>query len=146
MPDPRFPLKNLQELAGVREEDAGRKVAQVRARLQAAQQKAETLGDFREHYQRQMQERGAGGAPIGHLRDLAAFIARIDSALQQQRREVAQLEALWDAARRHWQDTRQATRTFDALEGRHLRREAEKDRRLEQKQQDEAARRMRGNG
>lgn len=140
-----FSLRVVQERAQFREEEAGRVVGQAAARLAEARQKSETLRIYREQYVQRMMETGSSGVDAGSLRELLAFIARIDDALSQQDEEIARRDAHWQATVAQWNQRVLELRTYDTLEQRHLDRLAGVERRLEQRLTDEwAARRRSG--
>lgn len=140
-----FSLRVVQERAQVREQDAGRVVGQAAARLAEARQKSETLQVYREQYVQRMMQTAESGVDAGSLRELLAFIARIDDALAQQDIEIARREAHWRNMVAQWNERVLELRTYDTLEQRHLDRLAGIERRLEQKLTDEwAARRRSG--
>jgi flagellar FliJ protein len=138
-----FSLKVVQELTYTRQDEAGRLVALSEARLTEARQKLEALDSYRDQYAQQLIATGGSGVGIGQLRDLHAFIGRIDEAIAQHKLEIARLEQGWQSALEQWSTRRQAAKTMDALEERHLLNLEREDRRLDQKQQDEFASRRR---
>ena len=140
-----FSLRVVQERAQFREQEAGRVVGQAAARLAEARQKSETLQVYREQYVQRMMQTAESVVDAGSLRELLAFISRIDDALSQQDIEIARREQHWRNMVAQWNERVLELRTYDTLEQRHLDRLAGIERRLEQKLTDEwAARRRSG--
>jgi flagellar FliJ protein len=139
-----FSLRVVQERAQFREEEAGRVVGQAAARVTEARQKSEALRVYREEYVQRLMDTGNAGVDGAGLREMLAFIARIDDALAQQDAEIARREAHWQATVAEWNERVLEVRTYDTLEQRHLERLAVRERRLDQKLTDEWAARRRG--
>jgi flagellar FliJ protein len=136
----RFPFQPLHDLANDRLEAATRRLAQLKQQWQAQEDKLAQLRGFREEYQRRLAQTVAGGLDMTRMRDFHAFIAKIETAIRQQVIEIERCKTAWEQAQRLWLEERRKLKTYDVLKERHLRTERVREDRIEQREQDEHAR------
>lgn len=136
----RFPLQPLHDLASDRLDAATRRLAQLKQQWQAEEDKLAQLRGFREEYQRRLGEAVAAGMDMTRMRDFHAFIAKIETAIRQQAIEIERCKTAWEQGQRLWLEERRKLKTYDVLRDRHLRAERAKEGRIEQREQDEHAR------
>lgn len=137
-----FPLEAVRAVVHRRAEDAAAVVRGQAARLQAAETKLTELERYRDEYLAQRQRLLAEGANGARLREFDGFLARLATAIDAQRTEAQRARAAWDMARAAWQEQHRQEQAFDVLAQRHDEREAKHEQRVEQKGQDEFARRV----
>jgi len=136
----RFSLQPLHDLANDRLEVATRRLAQLKQRWQAEEDKLAQLQGFREEYRRRLGEAVSAGLDMTRMRDFHAFIAKIETAIRQQMTEIERSKAEWEQGQRVWLEERRKLKTYDVLKERHLRTERLRENRVEQREQDEHAR------
>jgi flagellar FliJ protein len=136
----RFPLQPLHDLANDRLDAATRKLAQLKQRWQAAEDKLAQLRGFREEYQRRLGDAVARGMDMTRMRDFHAFIGKIETAIRQQLIEIERNKSEWEEGQRMWLEERRKLKTYDVLKDRHVRVERARENRIEQREQDEHAR------
>jgi flagellar FliJ protein len=136
----RFPLQPLHDLATDRLDAATRRLAQLKQRWQAEEDKLAQLQGFREEYRRRLGTAIASGLDMTRMRDFHAFIGKIETAIGQQVIEIARCKAEWEGGQRAWLEERRKLKTYDVLKERHVRSERSREDRIEQRDQDEHAR------
>lgn len=137
-----FPLATVQLLARERAEAAAREFGGHARRLAAARGKLLQLEAFRAQYRSQRDAMLVAGVGAARLRDLDAFLARLEEAARTQAEEAARLDAIFEAARARWLELRRREQAMDVLAARHTEIETERARRLDQKAQDEYSQRI----
>ena len=120
-PDPQ--RLNALQLLHERASDQGRELARALGQAQnehaQAVQQLRNLQAYAAQYRSQLAAlEGAGGAWV-KVREMRAFIARIDAAQTAQREEIARIEALQAQRSREWADARQQEKAFEMLIGKH---------------------------
>lgn len=136
----RFPLQSLHDLASDRLEAATRRLAQLKQRWQAEEDKLAQLRGFREEYRRRLGETMSSGLDMNRMRDFHAFIGKIETAIAQQGIEIERCKAEWEEGQRAWLEEQRKLKTYNVLKDRHIRAERAKEGRIEQREQDEHAR------
>lgn len=142
-----FSLATLMNLAEHSNESAIRRLGQLNLLQQSAQQKLNTLQDFRRDYQSQMQKGIQEGMSPVELRNFQQFIYKLDEAIAQQRKQLEKSQASTQQGRDEFDVTRRKLKSLDTLRQRHIEAQRKIADKAEQKAQDEhsdraAARRM----
>lgn len=132
-----FSLQPLLHLAQQKNEAATRKLGQLNHQQQAAQNKLETLLQYRKDYQTRFQEAARNGMNQADLRNFQNFIQRLDEAITQQRNATEQASHSVQTGREELQDAQRKMKSFDTLAQRHLENEKKLEAKIEQRQQDE---------
>ena len=135
----RFPLQNVHDLSRNRADAAARRLHQLKAQWQAAENRLEELRRFRREYEERLRQSTGRGMGMHQMRDFHAFLAKLDHAISSQDAEVARCRGEWDKGRQHWQEQRRQLSAYDALAKRHLERETRRDNLREQRNLDELA-------
>ena len=139
-----FSLQPVLELMQSRADEATRQLARLIAAEQDAKAKLELLLQYREEYARRFQTAGQSGLSPLAWKNFQDFLARLDEAIEQQGRVVANSSNNTAAGQRHWQQQRIKLKAIDTLSVRHDRLEQALEAKREQKLSDEiAARRER---
>lgn len=120
-------------------ESAEQRLSLLRRRWHEAQSKLAQLEQFRADYAAQLMTRLQAGIAADLQRDYQAFLAKLDSARQQQSAEVARCKHTWEGGFQEWSELKARHEAMLALRERHLRNEQIVERRQEQKLQDEFA-------
>lgn len=136
----RFPLQPLHDLATDRLEAATRRLAQLKKCWEAEEEKLVQLRGFREEYRQRLGHAISAGLDMSRMRDFHAFIGKIETAIGQQNIEIARCKAEWEEGQRAWLEERRKLKTYDVLKERHVRTERSREDRIEQREQDEHAR------
>jgi flagellar FliJ protein len=101
-------LKPVAEIAQSRERDAAVALARYRQIRDERERRLKELQDYRQEYIRRFQDAGSQGIDVGQLQGYRVFLERLEETVQQQ-------EGLLAAARRDYEERRQA---WVALRGR----------------------------
>lgn len=142
-----FSLATLMNLVEHDNEAATRKLGQLNQLQQGAQEKLDTLQEFRRDYQAQMQKGVQEGMSPAELRNFQQFIYKLDEAILQQRRKLESSKASTQLGRNEFDAMRRKLKSLDTLRQRHEESERKRADKAEQKALDEhtgraAARRM----
>lgn len=136
----RFPLQPLVNYTQDQTDDAAKRLALLKGRWQAAEDKLQQLIQYHHEYQGRLAQTAQGGMSVSALRDYRAFIAKLEAAIEQQKAEVAQCQAGWERGKEDWLAQRRKLKAYQTLEQRHHAREAKREAKQEQREQDESAR------
>ena len=132
-----FSLTPLLNLAEHDNESAIRKLGQLNQLQQSAQQKLETLLDFRRDYQAQMQQGVQEGMSPVELRNFQQFIYKLDEAIAQQRKQLEKSQASTQLGRDEFNATQRKLKSLDTLRQRHIEKQKKIAEQAEQKALDE---------
>jgi flagellar FliJ protein len=141
MADP-FRLQPLLDLTDHRLEAATLELQRLRARLEQEQARHAQLQGFDAEYRAGLQSALRAGLEADRLRDYRAFLDKLSRALAAQAEEVARSRRIWEEGLARWQELKQRQQALTVLKGRHTAEQARREARVEQKQQDEFARRL----
>jgi len=131
-------MQPVQQLAESRERDAGRALADARARLADQEQQLEQLLRYRDEYL-------AGGSPgLGttdtvRLSNRSAFLERLNDAIREQRARVDRAQEESDRYAAAWQETRVEAAAIGRAVDRFRQDERRAVERVEQREHDEFA-------
>ena len=137
-----FSLQSLLNLAQHRNDSATRKLGQLNKQQQSAQEKLETLQQYRKDYQTRLQEAARNGMSPADLRNFQQFINKIEEAIGQQLKQVEQSKVSTQAGRNEFDATRRKLKSFDTLQQRHIEEQKKIAEKSEQKALDEHTGRM----
>lgn len=136
----RFPLQPLVDYTQSQTDDAAKRLALLKARWQAAEDKLQQLHFYRQEYQERLAQASRRGMSVTALLDYRAFLAKLETAIEQQKGEVARCQGDWERGKEEWMAQRRKLKAYQTLERRHHAREAKREAKQEQKEQDESAR------
>jgi flagellar FliJ protein len=131
----------VQRVFADAERDRARALGEAQQRLTAAEARATELRNYHADYLRSFQQRAAGGHSVTALRDFQAFLARLEQALAQQDKIVAQAREQVAQQRRSWQGAARQVKAVDSVVERWQGEERIAGERREQKDTDERAQR-----
>ncbi len=127
-----------------RMDDASRRLGRLIAAEQSARSRLQLLEQYRDEYAQRYREALASGLTPAALRNFLDFLARIDEAIRQQGKAVADSEQCTASGQAAWQEQNKRLKAIDTLSDRHTARERKHENRQEQKEQDEFAARAGG--
>lgn len=137
-----FSLQPLMKLAQHRNDSATRRLGQLNKQQQSAQEKLETLQQYRKDYQTRLQEATQNGMNPSDLRNFQQFINKLDEAIGQQLKQFEQSKISTQAGRNEFDVTRRKLKSFDTLQQRHIEEQKIVAEKSEQKTLDEHTGRM----
>lgn len=132
-----FALQPLLEESRARLDSATGELGKLIAQEQEGARKLEMLQDYRNEYAARFREAAQDGLGVEALRNYGAFMARIDEAIETQRKLCEQSRQSTRAGKQAWVDQRNRVKAFDTLHERHIEREQQQAQKLEQRQSDE---------
>jgi len=143
----QFTLQPVMNLAQHKKESATRELGQLNKQQHTAQGKLEMLQQYRKDYQARLQEISKGGMAPADLRNFQQFINKLDEAIAQQLRVLAQSKASVQEGRNELDKTHRKLKSFTTLQERHIEEQKIVEAKSEQRALDEhtgrfAARRM----
>jgi flagellar FliJ protein len=136
----RFPLQPLFDLAQNQADESSRKLGQLKAKWQNAEDKLRQLKAYREDYRAKLHETIQGGMGATQMRDFHLFLAKLETAISHQTKEVQRCQAKWEEGQVEWLEHRRKLKTYDTLSQRHHKMEQKKEAKIDQRDQDEYAR------
>jgi len=134
-----FPLQRLLDLAHERTDDAARKLGELIGAEKEDDRKLALLQQYRDEYQARFMDAAREGIGPDEWRNFSAFIGRLDEAIEQQQRIVAQARDRTAAGQQAWLAERNRLKAFDALSQRHQKTQARKEAKQDQRLTDEHA-------
>ncbi len=132
-------MKPVKEVAEHREQDAARALGREQDRLAAERGKLQQLIAYRDEYALSFESRGGKGVNARELQNFRAFLGRLNAAIEQQGKVVAQAEQACEAQRRQWLQRRSRSQALGKVMDRYHRDEARERERREQAASDEHA-------
>ena len=139
-----FSLQPLLDLMQTRTDEATRTLGKLIAAEQSQRSRLQMLEQYREEYAQRLREAVAQGITRLVMLNYQDFLARIDEAIEQQRRAVKDSERNTKAGQEHWQSQNKQLKAIDTLSQRHDARERYRENKIEQKLQDEFSTRKYG--
>ncbi len=133
-------MEPVVRVAGRREEDAARELAQQRELLARHEaQLQELLGYRNEYLERLRDQAGSVGVSASRLQDYRVFLDKLDTAIRQQERIVAHQQREVDRFHQRWLELRTRCNAMDKAVERMRREERREADRREQSESDEHA-------
>jgi flagellar FliJ protein len=141
-------MEPVQQVLEGTEQARARELGEGQKRLAEAEAKLTELAAYHGEYLRAYRQRGQDGTSITRLRDFQAFLARLEQAMSQQEKVVAQARESVTAQRRNWQGAARQVKAVESVVGRWHRDEVKAGERRDQKETDERAQQtaLRGRG
>lgn len=140
--DKRFKLQSLQDLSGLRLEQATRQLGQLIAGEKQDEARLRLLVQYREEYHALFLEAASKGLAPGSWQNYQKFLAKLDEAVEQARTMANSARQRTAAGQKNWLDSRGKVKAYDTLAQRFRARVAYEESRLDQKQADEHAARF----
>jgi flagellar FliJ protein len=134
-------LDVVQQVAARTERERAERLAEAERGAIEAEQKLVALERYRNEYEEQLAQRGAGGVDISGVREFQAFLARLGEALVAQRDALALARSRRDEMLSSWREAAQRAQVVQKLADR-WQGEARRDEdRRTQRESDELAQR-----
>ena len=133
----------VQRVLGSTERDRARDMGAAQRNLDAAESKLRELQQYHADYLQGFQRSAKAGGNALALRDFQQFLVRIEEALRQQQQIVDQARQAAAGSTKQWQSAAQRVKAVDSVVGKWQGEERGHDNRLEQKDIDERAQRLR---
>ncbi len=122
-----------------KEKDALEQMGEARKLVDQQRQQIDDLNNYQQEYRNQIRSAQHGVVPVVRLQAWQAFIAQLDQVIVQQQKQLEQLEQVYEARRREWQQAWERRRGMEKyIESCQQQEQRERDLQ-EQKQSDEAA-------
>ena len=135
-----FSLQPLHDLAHNRMEAAARQLTLLKAQWQQQEDKLKQLYGSQVEYRQRLHRTLTQGVDVTRLRDFQVFLRKLDLTIRQQQVDIEHAKARWENSQRAWMEERRKLKTYDLLKTRHQRKEVQREDRIEQREQDEHAR------
>ncbi|MBT9614149.1 MAG: flagellar export protein FliJ [Burkholderiales bacterium] len=136
----QFSLQPLHDLANNRVDTATRQLAALKQQWQLQEDKLKQLYAYQAEYRQRLHNTLTHGVDMTRMRDFQVFLHKLDIAIRQQLVEIEHARMRWESGQRTWMEERRKLKTYDVLKTRHQRKEVEREGRIEQREQDEHAR------
>jgi len=134
-------LDLVQQVASRNERDLASRLAEAERDAIEAEQKLVALERYRNEYEEQLAQRGAGGVDISGVREFQAFLARLGEALVAQRQVLAAARAARDQQLNSWREAAQRAQVVQTLADRWQTEARREEDRRDQRESDELAQR-----
>lgn len=130
-------LQRVADIAGKRTDEAANALAERVRNLDAAKRQLLELQQFRRDYEVMPAAPQGSGTSVAEMLNRQHFVARIDSAIAQQQREVEERARQLAQARAAWLESRSRSAALDTVTQRYRGREQASEERAEQAALDE---------
>ena len=134
-------LDLVQQVATRTERERAERLAEAERNAIEAEQKLVALERYRNEYEDQLAQRGAGGVDISGVREFQAFLARLGEALGAQRQVLAAARAVRDQMLNSWREAAQRAQVVQTLADRWQTEARREEDRRDQRESDELAQR-----
>ncbi len=134
-------LDLVQQVATRTERERAERLAEAERNAIEAEQKLVALERYRNEYEEQLAQRGAGGVDISGVREFQAFLARLGEALVAQRQVLSAARASRDALLNSWREAAQRAQVVQTLADRWQTEARREEDRRDQRENDEQAQR-----
>lgn len=132
-----FPLQSVRDLAQHQKDSATLKLGRLNQQQLSAQQKLDTLLEYRKDYQARLQQTIQSGTNPAELRNFQQFIYKLDEAIGQQLKLVEQSKKSTQLGRNEFDTTQRKLKSFETLQQRHVEQQNKIAEKSEQKALDE---------
>lgn len=130
-------LQPVARIADRRQQDAATALRRSRETLRRYQDKLHEMQTYREDYLRRFQEQGAGGIRAEAIREFQAFLAKLDTTIEQLRGLVLSAQQNCEHHRQQWLHKRARSRALGGVIDRYRVRERLEELRREDRETDE---------
>lgn len=134
-----FQFAFLLQLAEDKREEAARAISVAVQRLEQSKQRLTQIEQYRLEYRARLTDTASRGMRIHQWNDFHLFLAKLDSAVDQQVLDRERCEAQVEASKQAWLVCEKEVKAYEMLRARHNERENLKEAKREQKLSDEWA-------
>jgi flagellar FliJ protein len=135
----RFPLEVVMDLTRKQADAAAAALAALRAKERAVAETLQMLETYRQDYQSRFERASQSGIGNEQWRNYHEFLSKLDQSIVLQKEVLAKCSIQSQAGLNEWQLARIKLKSFDVLDERHQRYEAQRESRSEQRDQDECS-------
>lgn len=132
-------LRQIAEMAGSGEQDAGRDLAAARRQRDGERRQLEQLQEFLGEYRRRFETAAATGIGAGQLGNFRAFLTNLETSVGQQQAAVVSGDARVASAYQRWLAAYQRVQALEKVAANQAVTEVRDQARREQAQQDDRA-------
>lgn len=132
-----FSLKPIHDLAKHQSDDAAASLGRLKNTETRAKQTLETLLNYRDEYHARLQQALMNGISPGELNNFHAFLAKLDKAVEEQKKLLEQSQVRSASGLEQWQLKTRKVKSFDVLATRQRNQERMIDARQEQRALDD---------
>ena len=132
-------LDPVAQVAKSKEDQAAKDLAAYQKRADEQSARLASLMSFRAEYRQRLQDAGSAGMDARRFHEFSDFIARLDSAIEQQTAVLGKLKAECEVKKQQWIAMRAKTKALDKVIARHVAQEMRTDARREQAALDDRA-------
>ncbi|PHV13092.1 flagellar export protein FliJ [Chitinimonas sp. BJB300] len=134
-----FQFAFLLALAIEKREEAARLISVALSRQQQMQERLNQVEQYREEYRLRLTDTATRGMRVHQWNDFQLFLAKLDTAVEQQVMELQRSDAQVEAAKQAWLEREKEVKAFETLHERHNAREGRREGKREQNLSDESA-------
>jgi flagellar FliJ protein len=127
----------VQQVAASKERKAARSMGQAKQNLAQQEAKLLQLKLYHQEYLERFQQASAQGISVTQLQEYRAFLAKLDGAIQEQEKIVADSATRHTTQRDNWKQKRTRTQALGKVVERYRKEERKTEDRNEQKENDE---------
>jgi len=132
-------LQKLLELAQKQSDESAKKLGKLSLQYQEAEKKLKLLVEYRETYQKQLQDASQNGINHVEWRNFVTFINKLDTAIAEQKLALQYAEHNRRTGSEDYQSCQRKLNTYDTISQRHQSAKELNRKKLEQKDMDEFA-------
>jgi len=132
-------MQPVVNVAASKEQDAARQLGDCQREVDARKARLAELIAYQTEYAQRFESSGGGGLDMARMQDYRVFLARLNDAINQQRRLVGAAETDYAKKKNHWLGTRQQAQAIDKVVDRFKRDEVHAQGRRDQAETDEHA-------
>ena len=132
-------LQKLLELAQKQSDESAKKLGKLSLQHQEAEKKLKLLVDYRETYQKQLQDASQNGINHVEWHNFVSFINKLDTAIAEQKLALQYAEHNRKTGNEDYQSCQRKLNTYDTISQRYRRIKVLDQKRREQKEMDEFA-------
>lgn len=143
---PASSLRTLVDLAQRRTETAARDLGMFNVQGREAENQFDLLLRYRQDYQTRYEQSIKNGLHQAGLQNYRAFLLKLDQAIAQQRKVLAQARQQIEAGQQGWNEQRRQLKSFETLSQRRDQADSRRAAKAEQRVQDEHASKSPGFG
>ena len=130
-------LRPVQQVAASKERKAAKSMGQAKQNLAQQEAKLQQLKAYHQEYLERFQQASAQGISVTQLQEYRAFLSKLESAIQEQEKIVADSATRHSSHRENWKQKRTRTQALGKVVERYRKEERKTEDRNEQKENDE---------
>jgi len=132
-------LQKLLELAQRQSDESAKKLGRLSLQYQEAEKKLKLLMDYRESYQKQLQDASQNGIDHVEWRNFVTFIKKLDTAIAEQKLAIQYAEHNRKTGNEEYQSCQRKLNSYGTVSQRYQKIKELSLKKLEQKEMDEFA-------